>query len=256
METPNISPAITPEVSPPINYELYDFRGVSIATVLGSPAAGSVLLAMNYRRLGRSGEAVASVVLGILGTLAIMVLAYLLPTKTPSVLFWLPPIYVMTLLSKSLQGPAIAAHTSAGGRLASRWKAAGVGVIGLAIIGSALLFYVYGPFNPLGSKIVIGMKDEMYYRGTATVEDAKSLGAALKTDGFFTDKGVTVALSKGAEGTRVSFVVNEGVWDNAAMIKGFETLGREIAPSVGGLPITIRLMNAETTVKKEFKISP
>jgi hypothetical protein len=42
--------------SPPV-YRLYDSTSVALATLLGSPVAGTRLMALNYRRLGKSGAA-------------------------------------------------------------------------------------------------------------------------------------------------------------------------------------------------------
>jgi hypothetical protein len=102
-------------------------------------------------------------------------------------------------------------------------------------------------------KTIIGTKDEIYYYGSATEADGKALGQALKTDGFFTDKGITVLLAKDG-GTAVSFVVSEGVWDNPASVAAFEKIVRQLASSIGGLPIQLRLVNPTLEVKKEIMV--
>jgi hypothetical protein len=98
-------------------------------------------------------------------------------------------------------------------------------------------------------KAIVGARDVMYYFGTATDADARGLGAALRSAGYFTDSGVTVALLKG-EGTVISFVVQEGVWDEPATVATLDRLVRQIAPSAGGLPIELRLLDREMAVKK------
>ena len=61
--------------------------------------------------------------------------------------------------------------------------------------------------------MTIGTKDQVIYSGTATEAQATALGNALKTDGYFTDRGVTVLLNMGANGTTISFVVGDGDWN-------------------------------------------
>lgn len=105
-----------------------------------------------------------------------------------------------------------------------------------------------------GSMIVIGTKDDVYYSGKATKADAQQLGDALKASGYFSDKGADVLLKKGAEGTQVSFIVKEGSWEQPSMVASFEEFGRQIAPSVGGFPIQLRLLNNAREVKEESTI--
>jgi hypothetical protein len=104
------------------------------------------------------------------------------------------------------------------------------------------------------STVTIGTKDEVIYSGEATQDQATALGNALKQAGYFQDRGVTVLLSKGATGTVVSYVVQDGVWNNAAMVTDFETITKGVASSVGGLPIDMRLVNATEVVEKDVVV--
>ena len=44
-----------PQYTPPA-YRLYDVGAVALAAFLGSPLAGTVLIASNYRKLGQGGS--------------------------------------------------------------------------------------------------------------------------------------------------------------------------------------------------------
>jgi hypothetical protein len=105
-----------------------------------------------------------------------------------------------------------------------------------------------------GPRVLIGTKDEVRYKGTATEQEAKALGEALKAEGVFTDRGVTVVLSKGSDATVISFVVKEGLWDDFTYVSGLEQVTRAVAPSVGGLPVKLRLVTAELDTKKELVV--
>ncbi len=100
------------------------------------------------------------------------------------------------------------------------------------------------------STVTIGTKDEVIYSGSATEAQATALGNALKTDGYFQDRGVSVLLNIGANGTTISFVVGDGVWNQAGTMGQFEEIGREVASSVGGLPVTVQLMDTHEDVEK------
>jgi hypothetical protein len=98
--------------------------------------------------------------------------------------------------------------------------------------------------------VVIGNKDQVIYSGImATKTDATALGNALKGDEYFLDRGSTVLLNKGIGGTTISFAVQNGVWNQAGMLSSFEELAREVAPTVGGLPIQVHLMDTSGDVK-------
>jgi hypothetical protein len=106
-----------------------------------------------------------------------------------------------------------------------------------------------------GKKVVIGTNGEVRYSGTATKQEAEALGAALKASGYFQDHGAGVILSKGGEGTVISFVVKEGFWEDPKNVEGFEQLGRAVGPTVGGVPIKVRLVNTAAEMKKEIPVS-
>jgi hypothetical protein len=103
-------------------------------------------------------------------------------------------------------------------------------------------------------KVIIGNNDLVYYSHAATEQDARELGQALRTIGFFTDKGASVFLSKGRNGTEVSFVVQEGSWDVPDKVAAYEEIGRRIATPVGGFPIKIRLIDSAQAVRRELTI--
>lgn len=104
------------------------------------------------------------------------------------------------------------------------------------------------------STVTIGTKDQVIYSGQATQDQATALGNALKQAGYFQDRGVTVLLSKGASGTVISYVVQDGVWNDATMVTDFETITKGVASTVGGLPIDMRLVNSTEVVEKDVMV--
>ena len=98
-------------------------------------------------------------------------------------------------------------------------------------------------------RTAVGARDAIYYLGTATDSDARALGQALRAAEYLADLGVTVEISKDG-GTAIGFVVGDGVWDRPEAVAGFEQLVRRVAAAVGGLPVELRLLNAQMEPRK------
>jgi hypothetical protein len=245
------SPYTIPEAAPPPlpGYALYDGNSVGLATILGGPAAGAILMAANYRRLGKGGRAATVLVAGLLVTAVVVGLGSFIPAGLSSAVA-IGLFVGIRAAAKAVQGPAVEEHVRLGGRLGSKWAAVGLGLGMLAIIGAG---YIAG-YLILNPKVTIGSNDEVYYQGSATKADANALGQRLKEINFLSDRGVSVYLSKGKGGTVVSFVMKEGVWNDPHMVDSFQEIGREIAGSVGGFPLKVRMINTEREVKRELGI--
>ncbi|MBV9760361.1 MAG: hypothetical protein JO340_07355 [Acidobacteriaceae bacterium] len=98
-------------------------------------------------------------------------------------------------------------------------------------------------------------KDDVYYAGAAREKDARALGKALTSAGFFENRGADVFLARHRDGVALSFVVGQAVWDNPALVSQFEKIVRQAAPSVGGLPVKLRLVNTSLEAKKVEEIT-
>ena len=237
---------------PAPTYTLFDANTVGLATFFGSPVVGTWFMALNYRRLGQPSRAAITLILGIAVTTLVILLGWNLPQAT-SVPIALGLFFATRWVAQSQQGAAVKDHVQRGGRLGSRWVAFWLAIGFLAVLFAAIFAYVY--VSNQRSGVMIGTKDEVFYSGSATRDDAQALGNGLKTIGFFTDKGANVFVAKGKEGTVVSFVVKDGIWDNPAMVTSFEAIARQEASTVGGLPITLRLLSTSLDVKKSELIN-
>lgn len=237
-------------IPPPIdapNYKLFDANAVGLATFFGTPIAGCLLMALNYHRLGQMGRAVMTLLVGTLVTGLVLLVTWNLPSGA-NVPIAIALLVVTRLSADKLQGRAVKEHVARGGQLASRWSAFWVSLIFLAIFFGIVLVIVYQGEQRTG--VMIGTKDEVFYSGSATSAEAQALGNALKEIGYFKDRGANVMVDKGKDGTVVSFVVADGTWDKPDMVAAFEKIARGEAQTVGGLPITLRLVNTEMDVEK------
>ncbi len=235
-------------------FTLFDSGSVGLATFLASPLAGAALMTINYRRLGKGGAAAGVIAAGIAITGVGILLGYLLPDYA-SIGVAIGLLFAMKGYAQSTQGQAVEEHVRQGGRKASRWAAAGIALGLLAAIAAVIFAGAFGvALLNADPKVVIGSKDEVHYTGLATKESAQALGDALKRIGYFSDKGFVVVLSKGADGAVVSFIVKPGTWDRPEMIDDFEDMGRQVASSVGGFPIQVRLADLARVTKKQLTV--
>lgn len=253
---PSPIPNAEPEAQPPVpSYTLFDASAVTIATLLGAPVAGTILMAVNYRRLGKEVNAAVAFLIGLTVTILAIISGNVIPA---SALYAVPLVLLLSMrsIAQTLQGPAVQQHVSSGGRLGSRWVAFGLGIGSLAIlmVGLFILFVIQQVAAPSSPKVTIGTSDVVYYYGSATKEDAQMLGNKLKSIGYFRDKGTTVSISKDKSGPVVSFAVTDGTWEKPEMVSAFEDIGRQIASAVGGYPLQVCLMNTQRVVKKQMTV--
>lgn len=245
-----------PESAPPIPaFTLFDSASVTLATFFGTPIAGSILMAVNYRRLGKEINAAVAFLAGLTVTILAVISGNFLPTSVTSAI-GIGLLVGMRSIAQALQGSAVQQHVSQGGKLGSRWAAFGLGAGVLVVVAAGVFAVVLGiqVASLSASKVTIGTKDVVEFSGSATKEDAQVLGQRLKQIGYFTDRGVTVTLSKDKGETAVSFVVREGAWNQPEMISSFEDVGRQVAPSVGGFPIKVRMMDTSGQKRKEMTV--
>jgi hypothetical protein len=108
---------------------LYTANNVALATFLGTPLAGAVLMAINERRIGRSDVAVKTLLAGLGGAALLVGLGVVLPDNIPSFPIGIGSLFVMAQIAKSRQGAIVQRHLLAGGKPASGWAAAGIGLL-------------------------------------------------------------------------------------------------------------------------------
>ena len=113
---------------------LYSANKVALATFLGTPLGGSVIMAINERRLGRSQAAVLIVLLGALASAALIGIGFLLPDGAPSAPLGLVTVVGLRLIAHKRQHAIVDAHTIAGGKTGSGWAAAGIGLASAVVV--------------------------------------------------------------------------------------------------------------------------
>jgi hypothetical protein len=124
-------PAHAGEEAAHAGYRLYSLRSIGLATFLGSPIAGGVVMAVNYRRLDRLGAAIQAVVWSTAFTVAMLACVMFQPDdlKISKGVYMVLQVSAMYYAGKQWQGPLIETHQRLGGRMISAWGAAGIGLL-------------------------------------------------------------------------------------------------------------------------------
>jgi len=140
-------PATATPAEEMLDRKLFTPPHVAVASILGGPLAGFLLIAANFKRLAEVGAAKGSVAAGIVGTALLWITAYLDPLQLASckgIISTAVAALFMWLAADVLQGPDLKAHALAGGDTASAWTAVEVAVLTAAaqlpvIVGITLL---------------------------------------------------------------------------------------------------------------------
>jgi len=129
----------------------------------------------------------------------------------------------------------------------------------------------------LGNSVTVAANDRVIYSGQATRAEAESLAHALVEAGYFRNPNVAALLSKDTSGTTVSILTGERdaakpgdgskpiilsdkrlvpfPWDDPDYLAKVQNTGVAIAPSVGGPPIEIALLNQGGMVEKVVEVN-
>ncbi|HEV7892557.1 MAG TPA: hypothetical protein VGP08_18230 [Pyrinomonadaceae bacterium] len=127
-------PPVLPESVP--DGRLYSAWQIALASWMGSPAAGCLLLARNYEVLEKKRAAWQSLAAGVTATLLLLAISFVLPENFPGGRgFALVSGFAMLQIAKQLQGAAIDGHLRAGGEKGS-WAV----TVFVAIVVAGIIF--------------------------------------------------------------------------------------------------------------------
>lgn len=129
---------------------LYSQKSIGIATFIGGPMAAGYLIRENYRSLDEPDKGRSALILGFVATAVIFFVIFSLPEsiidKVPNQI--LPAVYtlIIYLIVEKIHGDILNRHKEFKNKFYSAWKAAGIGILSLAIILiSAFGFALFSP---------------------------------------------------------------------------------------------------------------
>jgi hypothetical protein len=129
------------------NIKLYSSKAISGATFLGGPLAAGYLISENFKALNKPDDGRKSFIIGIVTTIILFGGIFMLPEqiidKIPRQL--IPLIYTGIIwgIVEWKQGDILKAHKENNNTFFSGWRAAGIGLISLLIIGIGIFGYAY-----------------------------------------------------------------------------------------------------------------
>jgi hypothetical protein len=124
---------------------LFSVLQIAVATFIGMPIAGCLLLAQNYRILGKASSAGQTLILGLVSTIILFFIAFSLPENFPNAALPMAYTVAMRQLVKYLQGDVIASQEAQGKK--GSWAltvgiAIGCLILIMALVVGAIFLFV------------------------------------------------------------------------------------------------------------------
>jgi len=125
------------------DFELYTISAIGLATFFGTVFAGGLILAINFKRLGKESEARKTLLFSAIALAVVFLIAFQIPedVNVPNIIFTIIQLVAMIQIAKKLQAADINHHIDNGGWVASNWKAFGISLLVLTGV-MAILFLV------------------------------------------------------------------------------------------------------------------
>jgi hypothetical protein len=119
--------------------KLFSQAQVSLATFLGSPMAGALLIRRNHQALGHGKAAQQSLIVGLVGTTIVLVAGFFLPDNVPNLVLPIASLLAVQQWYKQGQEHLFKAHVANGGQKGSWATAIGIGVLLLIVIMAIII---------------------------------------------------------------------------------------------------------------------
>ncbi|HET6975266.1 MAG TPA: hypothetical protein VFI24_03010 [Pyrinomonadaceae bacterium] len=126
--------------------QLFSTGQIAVASFLGAPLSGSLLVAQNFRALGKVRSAWQPLLIGVAATILLSIFALLLPEKFPNYILPAGSCLGMYFYARQQQGDVVDNHLRAGGKKGS-WLVLISVSIGCTIIILILLIAVVIAFD-------------------------------------------------------------------------------------------------------------
>lgn len=127
--------------------KLYSAKAISVATFLGGPLVAGYLIGENFKAIDKPTEGRNSLVIGIVATIILFGGLFMIPEniidKIPQQIIPLLYTGIIWGMVEWKQGDILKAHKENNNSFFSGWRAAGIGLISLLILGIGIFAYVF-----------------------------------------------------------------------------------------------------------------
>lgn len=211
--------------------KIYTKKSIGLATFFGGPIVTGYMVSENFKSFGEQEKARAAMINGLFGTAVFFsaLLAIpekymeLIPTSLSNSLF--PALYTMIGVwwMEKVQGNNIKQHIEQGGGTYSRWKASGIGLIGM-VITLVFIFaqsFAVGMLTPEleGKKIEISENsNRVYYENIDSAAVAAVLDTLRKDKFFDINYDFFFKIEGREDGFRLLFPAIKQYWDSPEIV--------------------------------------
>lgn len=137
--------------NPTGDLKLYSSKAILGATFFGGPLAAGYMIGENFKALKKSDEGRNALIIGIVSTIALFVGIFMVPESImeniPRQVIPLTYTAIIWGIVERTQGDILKAHKENGNAFYSGWRAAGISLVSLIIIGIGIFGYAYAELN-------------------------------------------------------------------------------------------------------------
>jgi eukaryotic-like serine/threonine-protein kinase len=131
VETPKPKP--TPTNTP--QYKVFDNTSIWLGSYIGGPFIAGYMIAKNFKAFKDTQRENTTWIITILFLIFFFIVIFSIPedSKIPNYIIPITYTAVASYLMQLFQGQSLAKHLSAGGQIHSRWRSAGIGLVGFVV---------------------------------------------------------------------------------------------------------------------------
>jgi hypothetical protein len=128
-----------------LSNKVYKRNQIAVATFLGGPLVTTYLMVSNYKAFGEVEKVRNTWVLGIIATIVIQTIAFLIPESSniPAITFAVIYVIIANALVQAWQEAKINALIHSGGQAFGWWRVILISIIGLILTLAVMLSYLY-----------------------------------------------------------------------------------------------------------------
>ena len=238
--------------------KLYNAKAVAACAFVGGPLGAAYLLPKNYFSIGEEEAGRKAILWGIAAT-ALLLLLMLLPQVTDKLPTYLLPAIesgACYWLAQRLQTAYVEEHVGLKGKLQSRWRAAGVGLV--SVVLTIVMAVALLPFVPQQEESVVKFGQaghQIYFDDeTVTAAEARKVAYFLADHDFFgqyVQKQVRVEQNKWAY--KVLIPATPEDLNNSSILGYYRLVQADLDAAPFGKPVKLALFYQEEGQARQVK---
>ncbi|MFC2129705.1 ankyrin repeat domain-containing protein [Bacteroidota bacterium] len=213
----NLKDGTTSSKRTPKETRLFSRTQVSVVTFFGTPIAGAILMARNFKALEKPESARNSIINGILGTIVLILMGVFLPKWFPDLVLPAASIIAIQIWYTRTQKKAYDQHIKAGGLSGPATPVVVIGIIGFAVSAILAILMTFPPdeiresISKIRDRALDGnsMEEKIIYEA--------------KRDNLSAHEGLSNAITYGEKGA-VDYFLEQGAGINGAEDEYFTPL--------------------------------